>query len=100
MGNYSAPFPSHHGIGGIWDYGGFFVGVSIGTLAASRSGTLFDIGGRLFGIITYSLPPVWVGMVLQLILPVQLNWFPLGTRFPISIPLLLASRVFIPLIAC
>jgi peptide/nickel transport system permease protein len=64
----------------------FFVGVSIGTLAASRSGTVFDIGGRLFGIITYSLPLFWVGMILQLIFAVQLNWFPLGTRFPISIP--------------
>jgi peptide/nickel transport system permease protein len=35
---------------------------------------------------TYSLPLFWVGMVLQLIFAVQLNWFPLGTRFPISIP--------------
>jgi peptide/nickel transport system permease protein len=34
----------------------FFVGVSIGTLAASRSGTLFDIGGRLFGIIPIPYP--------------------------------------------
>lgn len=64
----------------------FFVGVGVGTLAASRSGTVFDAGGRLFGIITYSLPLFWVGMVLQLIFSVQLNWFPLGTRFPISIP--------------
>jgi peptide/nickel transport system permease protein len=62
----------------------FFVGVGIGTLAASRSGTVFDAGGRLFGIITYSLPIFWVGMVLQLIFSVQLGWFPIGTRFPIT----------------
>lgn len=60
------------------------VGVSVGILSASRPGTVFDAGGRLFGIITYALPMFWAGMVLQLIFAVQLNWFPLGTRFPID----------------
>ena len=64
----------------------FLVGVGIGILSASRSGTFLDAGGRLFGIITYSLPIFWVGMILQLIFAVQLNWFPIGTRFPISLP--------------
>jgi peptide/nickel transport system permease protein len=64
----------------------FLVGVAVGTLSASRSGTVFDAGGRLFGIITYSLPMFWVGMVLQLIFAVQLGWFPVGTRFPIPEP--------------
>ena len=62
----------------------FLVGVAIGTLSASRSGTILDAGGRLFSISTYSLPIFWVGMVLQLIFSVQLNWFPIGTRFPIT----------------
>lgn len=61
------------------------VGVSIGILSATRPNTIFDVGGRLFGIITYSLPLFWVGMVMQLIFAVQLRWFPLGTRFPIGI---------------
>jgi peptide/nickel transport system permease protein len=61
------------------------VGVGLGAIAASRSGTVFDIFGRLFGIITYSLPLFWVGMILQLIFSVQLSWFPLGTRFPVNI---------------
>ncbi|MGB7520054.1 MAG: ABC transporter permease, partial [Spirulinaceae cyanobacterium] len=60
------------------------VGVSVGMLSASRPGTIFDVGGRLFGIITYSLPLFWVGMIVQLIFSVQLGWFPLGTRFPVS----------------
>jgi peptide/nickel transport system permease protein len=60
------------------------VGVSVGIFSASRSGTIFDVTGRLFGIITYSLPLFWVGMILQLIFSVQLGWFPLGTRFPIG----------------
>lgn len=57
------------------------VGIGMGTLSASRPGTYMDVGGRLFGIITYSLPMFWVGMILQLIFSVQLGWFPLGTRF-------------------
>ncbi len=60
------------------------LGVSVGIFSASRPGTSFDVGGRLFGIITYSLPIFWVGMILQLIFSVQLGWFPLGTRFPLS----------------
>lgn len=62
------------------------VGIGVGTLSASRPDTVFDLGGRLFGIITYSLPMFWVGMVLQLIFAVQLGWFPNSNRFPPSIP--------------
>lgn len=61
------------------------VGVGVGAIAASQPGTIFDIFGRLFGIITYSLPLFWMGMVLQLIFSVQLGWFPLGTRFPVNV---------------
>lgn len=60
----------------------FVVGVVIGTISASKPGTIADAGGRLFGIISYSLPIFWVGMLLQLILSVQLHIFPLGGRFP------------------
>ncbi|MGB7441104.1 MAG: ABC transporter permease [Coleofasciculaceae cyanobacterium] len=60
----------------------FFVGVTVGTIAAARSGTFWDAGGRLFGIITYSLPLFWVGMIVQLIFSVQLGWFPPNGRFP------------------
>lgn len=60
------------------------VGVGIGILSASRPNSAIDVGGRLFGIITYSLPIFWVGMILQLIFSVQLRWFPLGTRFPLA----------------
>jgi len=62
-----------------------FVGITIGVLSASRPGTALDVGGRLFGIITYALPLFWVGMLMQLIFSVQLRWFPLGTRFPTSL---------------
>ncbi|PSO53989.1 MAG: ABC transporter permease [Cyanobacteria bacterium QH_8_48_120] len=60
------------------------VGVTVGMVAASRSGTIVDAIGRLFGIITYALPLFWMGMIFQLIFAVKLGWFPLGTRFPLS----------------
>jgi peptide/nickel transport system permease protein len=50
-----------------------------------RPNTVWDLGGRLFGIITYALPLFWVGMIMQLIFAVQLRWFPLGTRFPVGV---------------
>lgn len=61
------------------------VGIAVGALSASRPNTVFDVGGRLFGIITYSVPLFWLGMLLQLIFSVQLGWFPLGTRFPVTV---------------
>ncbi|MEM8542826.1 MAG: ABC transporter permease [Cyanobacteria bacterium P01_H01_bin.119] len=60
------------------------VGLSVGSLAASRPNSPLDAGGRLFGIITYAIPMYWFGMILQLVFAVQLRWFPTGTRFPLS----------------
>lgn len=62
------------------------VGVSVGAFAASRPNSKWDAAGRFFGIITYSIPLFWMGMILQLIFSVGLGWFPLGTRFPTTIP--------------
>jgi peptide/nickel transport system permease protein len=62
------------------------VGITIGIVSASRPNTSLDVGGRLFGILTYSIPMFWLGMVLQLIFSVGLGWFPLGTRFPVTMP--------------
>ncbi len=61
------------------------VGILVGTLSASRPGTYFDIGGRLFGITTYAFPIFWAGMLLQLIFSVQLGWFPNSNRFPANL---------------
>ncbi|WP_346291095.1 ABC transporter permease [Sphaerothrix gracilis] len=60
------------------------VGLTVGAIAASRPNTAIDAGGRLFGILTYAVPMYWFGMILQLIFAVQLRWFPIGTRFPLS----------------
>jgi len=61
------------------------VGLTIGIIAALRPNSKWDVGGRLFGIVTYSLPLFWVGMILQLVFSVQLGWLPIGTRFPASV---------------
>lgn len=58
------------------------LGIGIGIITASRPGTVTDLGGRLFGIVTYALPIFWAGMLMQLIFAVQLRWFPIGGRFP------------------
>jgi peptide/nickel transport system permease protein len=62
------------------------VGVGAGMISASSRGTAMDLGGRLFGIITYALPVYWAGMIVQLIFSVQLKWFPIAGRFPSSLP--------------
>lgn len=49
------------------------LGLSVGILAATKPNTKWDVFGRLFGIVTYSLPLFWVGMLLQLLLSVQLG---------------------------
>jgi peptide/nickel transport system permease protein len=59
------------------------VGLSVGAIAASRPNSALDAGGRLFGILTYAVPMYWFGMLLQLVLSVQLGWFPIGTRYPL-----------------
>jgi peptide/nickel transport system permease protein len=61
------------------------IGVVVGMISASRPNTAIDLGGRLFGIITYAIPLFWLGMLFQLIFSVQLGWFPLGTRFPVTL---------------
>lgn len=60
------------------------VGLTVGSIAASRPNTWFDTGGRLFGIVTYAIPMYWFGILLQLLFAVQLGWFPTGTRFPFT----------------
>jgi peptide/nickel transport system permease protein len=62
------------------------IGIGVGLLSGANPNTPLDLGGRLFGIITYALPVYWAGMIVQLIFSVQLKWFPIGGRFPTSIP--------------
>jgi peptide/nickel transport system permease protein len=56
------------------------VGVAVGAVAGRLRDTPFDIGGRLFGIISYAAPVFWVGLLGQLWFSVRLGWFPTGGR--------------------
>ena len=44
-----------------------------------------DLAGRLFGIVTYALPPFWAAMVVQLVYAVWLGWLPVGGRLPATV---------------
>ncbi len=59
------------------------IGLSMGIMGAINP--LWELPGRLFSIITYALPLFWVGMIFQLVFAVQLGWFPLGGRLPVTI---------------
>jgi len=56
------------------------VGVLTGAQAAYRRNSLADYGLRTYGIVIYSLPIFWFGMILQLIFGVYLKWLPVAGR--------------------
>ena len=58
------------------------VGLSIGFSGIARPEGKIDLGGRLYGLGTYALPPFWVAMLVQLVFAVSLGWLPVGGRFP------------------
>ena len=58
------------------------LGLAVGFSGIARSEGWVDLGGRLFGIGTYALPPFWAAMVMQLVFAVALGWLPVGGRFP------------------
>jgi peptide/nickel transport system permease protein len=61
------------------------LGLGVGLATAARPDSRRDAAGRLFGIITYALPPFWAAMLVQLLFAVQLGWFPIGTRYPVTL---------------
>jgi peptide/nickel transport system permease protein len=56
------------------------ISVMPGALAAHRHRKPIDYILRLWGIITYSMPIFWLGLMLQLVFAVQLDWLPLDHR--------------------
>ena len=61
------------------------MGLSIGFSGIARPEGKIDLGGRLYGLGTYALPPFWVAMLVQLVFAVSLGWLPVGGRFPPSL---------------
>ncbi len=56
------------------------VGIPLGILSATRRGTFWDLGGRMFAVVGHSLPSFWVAIVAILVFSVLLQWLPSATR--------------------
>lgn len=56
------------------------LGVLVGAFSAQRRDTVFDIGGRLLGIVVYAAPVFWTGILAQLYFANRLNLLPTGNR--------------------
>jgi peptide/nickel transport system permease protein len=55
---------------------GFTLGLTLGTLAGYRQGTVTDRAATTVGIVGVSIPHYWLGMVLVIIFSVELGWLP------------------------
>ena len=56
------------------------LGILVGSFAARHRDTFIDITGRLFGIVAYSIPVFWLGILGQLFFANRLGWLPTGNR--------------------
>lgn len=57
-----------------------FLGIIGGAWAASRRKQTTDYTWRIYSVIIYSLPIFWLGLMLQLLFGVRLNWLPISGR--------------------
>lgn len=53
------------------------IGVPLGTLAAVRRNTAWDLGGMLVALAGISIPGFWLGLMLIQLFSVQLGWLPI-----------------------
>ncbi len=56
------------------------VGVPLGAYAADKRRTFRDYSIRLYSIVIYCIPVYWMGLMLQMIFGVWLDWFPIAGR--------------------
>ena len=54
------------------------IGIVVGVIAGWRRNHAFDITATNIGMILYSMPTFWVGMLFILYFSVKLGWFPTG----------------------
>jgi peptide/nickel transport system permease protein len=57
-----------------------FVGVTLGAYAADKRRTPQDYAIRLYGIVIYCIPVYWLGLMLQMVFGVWLDWLPVAGR--------------------
>src|SRR4051812_17836355 len=63
---------------------GVFLGVPLGILAATRRGSLIDQFVRLLGLLGYSVPIFWLGLMALLVFYARLGWVEGPGRIDIS----------------
>jgi peptide/nickel transport system permease protein len=56
------------------------VGIPLGAYAAQRRRTGQDYSARVYANVVYCIPVFWMGLMLQLLFGVWLNWFPIAGR--------------------
>ena len=64
-------------------FGMFFtllIGIPLGSYAASKRRSARDFGIRLYGNIVYCIPVFWMGLMLQLVFGIWLDWLPIAGR--------------------
>jgi peptide/nickel transport system permease protein len=71
------------------------IGVFGGAFAAKHQKTVADYGLRIYGILIYSIPIFWLGLMLQLIFGVFLGWFPVAGRIGAGLELRSITGLYI-----
>ncbi|HQI82365.1 MAG TPA: ABC transporter permease [Deltaproteobacteria bacterium] len=56
------------------------IGVLLGAYAADKRRTIRDSAIRLYGIVVYCIPVYWLGLMLQLVFGIWLDWLPIAGR--------------------
>jgi peptide/nickel transport system permease protein len=56
------------------------VGILVGAIGARRRDGVFDVGGRLFGVLIYAAPVFWLGILAQLLFANRWGLLPTGNR--------------------
>jgi peptide/nickel transport system permease protein len=69
-------FPATFELASIATIAGIFIGVPMGVVAAVRQGRLTDHIVRVVGLIGYSVPIFWLGLMALLVFYARLEWLP------------------------
>ena len=69
-------FPATFELASVATIAGVFIGVPMGVVAAVRQGHLIDHIVRVVGLIGYSVPIFWLGLMALLVFYARLDWLP------------------------
>ena len=69
-------FPATFELASIATIAGIFIGVPMGVVAAVHQGRLIDHIVRVVGLVGYSVPIFWLGLMALLVFYARLDWLP------------------------